>query len=289
MALFADGETPDRDEPSPPRVHIASTLPSSTQDIITPESVQTDSSLTPQVHPVRLTTRSSHSHTSSMTSLRTRSQSVPVTYPITPPPPRPAMPTAHPSAPPPVSIPDEYVAEAYPPLTPVTPPPSFARPPKQFIHGSYPDPAGFPSPPSYPPVPGLVASGSSSTSARSSAYTSSGASAPLSSTDLSALGAGLGTFENREESLEMPYVEDKEWESGAAMTSDAALPASYSSSVSYSRPLVRESSESSIARLQFATNAAATVAASSQSWHNELYAPSTHSGNSSHDGGFPFS
>ncbi|GJJ09745.1 hypothetical protein Clacol_003969 [Clathrus columnatus] len=290
--LTFDDNTFNRDEPgipdatARPRVpthSILSTPDEDSQNMLSPESVQTDSSLTPHVHSIQLTTRTSHGHTSSTTSLRSRSQSVPVTYPSTPPPSKQITSPSYPSANAPISIPDDYLVEAYP-STPVTPP-SFARPPKQPVQGSYPDPTGFPSPPSYPPVPGLVASGSSSTSARSSAYTSSGASAPLSSTDLSALGAGLGTFENREESSEIAFVEDKEWETSAAISSEAVMPASYSSSISFSRPLVRESSVSSIARLQFATNAAVTAATNSQTiWNNEPYASSTYSANSSHDG-----
>lgn len=299
MSHLADeNNTPDRDEPlipesAHPRVPTSSTLPAfseHSQDILPPESAQPDlSSVTPQAHPIHLAataTRTGHSHTSSTISLRSRSQSVPVTYPsMTPSPLKPALPTFHSSPNAPITTPDEHTTtttEAYPPLTPVTPPPSFARPPKLPIHGSYPDPAGFPSPPSYPPVPGLVASGSSSTSARSSAYTSSGASAPLSSTDLSALGAGLGSFENREESHEMPYVEDKEWELGTAIIGDTAMPSSYSTSASYSRPLVREASEGSIGRLPFAINsntAVAAVANPSPTWMNEHYVSSIHNGN----------
>ncbi|KAF8516103.1 hypothetical protein BU17DRAFT_51020 [Hysterangium stoloniferum] len=183
-----------------------------------------------------------------------------------------------------MSVPDDYVVDAYS-VPPTTPPQSFARPPKQ-IPSSYPDPTGFPTPPSYPPVPGLVACGSSSTSARSSAYTSPGGSAPLSSSDLSAVGFGLGRLVNREDESDAGYVEDGDLDIGAAITTDKAF--GVPPRTPYAHTLVREASESSIARLQFATNAAAASASNGsnvvpQGW-GEPYATSTRSRNSSYEG-----
>jgi len=182
----------------------------------------------------------------------------------------------------PLSVPDECSSDSLP-VPPTTPPSphTFARPAK-YSHPSYADPAGFPTPPSYPPVPGLIACGSSSTSTRSSAYTSPGASAPLSSNDLSTLGIGLGKYANRED--DSPYTEDDAMDIGAAITADKPI---LPHATSYHRSLVRESSESSISRLQFAANNAAAAGANGngapRGW-TEGYAPSTRSGSSSYEG-----
>lgn len=226
----------------------------------------------PQPSPVHV-----HAHTNSTTAARARSQSVSAGQPSTP-----SQPTL-PSSSAPLSVPDEYSGDSHP-VSPSTPPPQTFTRPAKYSHPSFADPAGFPNPPSYPPVPGLIACGSSSTSTRSSAYTSPGASAPLSSNDLSTLGIGLGKFANRED--DSSYPEDDAMDIGAAITADKpVLP----HPTSYHRSLERESSESSISRLQFAANAAAASAANGNGvplgW-SEGYAPSTLSGSSSYEGKF---
>lgn len=285
MQRFTDQDVYNHDDldvsNARPRAPTPSALPPSFQyspNIQSPSSYAASLTSTiphvPPVPPVR-----GHAHTSSTTSTRARSQSVSAGQSSTPSHSSVPSPTA------PLSLPNEYATDSHP-VPPTTPPPhTFARPAK-YSHPSYADPAAFPTPPSYPPVPGLMACGSSSTSTRSSAYTSPGASAPLSSNDLSTLGIGLGKFANREDDHDSPYMEDDAVDMGAAITTDKpVLP----HPTSYHRSLVRESSESSISRLQFAANTAAVSAANgngvSLGW-SEGYAPSTLSGSSSYEGAF---
>ncbi|KAF8585852.1 hypothetical protein K439DRAFT_1632325 [Ramaria rubella] len=235
----------------------------------------TSSTITPPIHQSQLPFQ--HAHTSSTSSARARSQSVSA-IPSTPPRSSMPLPTV------PISPPHEYVAEPYS-LPPTTPPHAFARLPKH-TNTSYPDPTGFPTPPSYPPVPGLVACGSSSTSTRSSAYTSPGASAPLSTSDLSILGVGLRKYAGREGEHDLTYVEDEALDVRAALTTDKPVP--ILRSTSYHQLVHESSSESSISRLQFAANAAANAAAVHgngvpHGW-SDGYAHSTRSGSSSYEG-----
>lgn len=269
-----------------PRAPTPSALPPSFQyspSVNSPSSPYAASTMTPVSPPSSVPLVHGHGHTSSTASARTRSQSVSAGRPSTP-----AQSNGVPSTAP-LSPPDEYTADPHP--LPITPPPNtFARPPK-YPHPPYADPAGFPTPPSYPPVPALVASGSSSTSTRSSAYTSPGASAPLSSNDLSTVGLGLGRYASREDEHDSPYTEDDAIDIGAAVTTDKPISVLPLSTL-YHQSIVRESSESSISRLQFATNAAAAATAAngngiSHGW-SERYAPSTRSGDSSYEGTFLF-
>ncbi|KAF8474305.1 hypothetical protein JB92DRAFT_1904343 [Gautieria morchelliformis] len=283
MQRFTDQEDHNRDDldipNARPRAPTPSALPPTFQyspSIASPSSQYISSPMStaspaPPVPPLQ-----AHAHAISPSSTRARSQSVSAG-----PASAASQSTVNPTTAP-LSVPEEYAADAHP-LPPATPPHAFARPVK-YTHTSYPDPSGFPTPPSYPPVPGLMACGSSSTSTRSSAYTSPGASAPLSSNDLSTLGIGLGKFASREDDYDSPYAEDGAIDVGAAITADTHMPI-LPRSTSYQQSLVRESSESSISRLQFAANAAAAANGNgfSLGW-SDSYAPSTLSGSSSYEG-----
>ena len=178
-----------------------------------------------------------------------------------------------PSTPPPLSVPpttsamaiDGYATDPY--VVPTTPPrfPGLKN---------YPDPNHFPTPPTYPPVPGLVASGSTSTSTRSSAYTSPGGGPPLSSHDLSNVGLGLGKFAN-DDDPPYPVIDDEVV--AHAITSDQVIPPR---ATSYSQSLPRESSEGS---LSLSHTGAGAGSAAHHAW-NDGPAHSTRSGSSSYEG-----
>jgi hypothetical protein len=285
MQRFTDQDNHSRDDldipNARPRAPTPSALPPTFQyspSIASPSSQYTSSPMSTISPPPPVPPLQAHTHTTPPSSMRARSQSVsggPASAAL--------QSTVNPSTAP-LPVPEEYAADAHP-LPPTTPPHTFARPVK-YTHPSYPDPAGFPTPPSYPPVPGLMACGSSSTSTRSSAYTSPGASAPLSSNDLSTLGIGLGKFANREDDHDSPYAEDEAIDVGGAIIADKHMPV-LPRSTSYQQSLVREPSESSISRLQFAANAAAANGNGFSIGWNDSYAPSTLSGSSSYEGTLP--
>lgn len=289
MLRLADQDIHHDDDEDDENIHIPNARPRAPTPSALPPSFQYSPSVNSPASPYASSIASAvspvsavplgygHTHTSSTASARARSQSVTTGRPSTP-----SQSNGNPSTAP-LSVPDEYAGDSLP-LPPTTPPHTFARPPKH-TYPTYADPAGFPTPPSYPPVPGLVACGSSSTSTRSSAYTSPGTSAPLSSNDLSTLGIGLGKYASRED--DASYAEDDPIDIGAAITADKPIPAH---STSYHPTVARESSDNSISRLQFAANAAATAAANGNGngtlgW-SEGYAPSTRSGSSSFESTF---